>query len=383
MKNFEIYFYNLLKKIIKTKTGLHEPVFINEDLNYVKKCIKSTYVSTRGDFTRKFEKELSKITKSKYVVATNSGTSGLELALRTVGIKDNDEVLVPSLTFVASVNSIKFCNAIPHFVDSEISDLGIDVSKLYKHLKKNTFKKKNFLYNKITCRRIFAIMPVHIFGMPCNIKGIQKIAKKFNLKIIEDATEALGSKLDGKQMGTFGDVGVLSFNANKIITTGGGGALIIKKKRDYNKALLLSTTAKVSHNWLLKHKEIGWNIRMPAINASLGYSKLKNFSKILIKKRNLASRYKQLFKNTDLNFFGEKKNVKSNFWLNTIILTNDQIKYRKKILDYCNFKGVECRPAWSLISKMKTYKNTPKSNLDNAIRLQKKIINLPSGLNLL
>lgn len=382
MKNFEVYFYNLLKKIIKKKTGLHEPKFTSKDFKYVKSCIKSTYVSTRGDFTKKFEKELSRIAKSKYVVATNSGTSGLELALRVVGIKDNDEVLVPALTFVASANSIKFCNAIPHFIDSETSDLGIDVLKLNEYLKKNTFKKKNFSYNKTTGKRIFAIMPVHIFGMPCNIREIQKIAKKFNLKVVEDASEALGSKYKGKQMGTFGDIGVLSFNANKIVTTGGGGALLIKKKKDYNKALLLSTTAKVSHKWLLQHRDIGWNIRMPAINASLGFSKLKNFSKILIKKRNLASKYRKLFKNTNLSFFEEKKNTKSNFWLNTIILKDNQIKFRKKILDYCNFRGIECRPAWSLISKIKKYKKNPKSNLDNAIRLQKKIINIPSGLNL-
>jgi len=382
VKNFEIYFYRLLKKIIKKKTGLHEPVFIKDDLNNVQNCIKSTYVSTRGNFTKKFENKLSQVVNSKYVVAVNSGTSGLELALRTLNIQDQDEVLVPALTFVASVNSIKFCNAIPHFIDSDISDFGIDVDKLNKYLEKNTHTKNNSLYNKKSGRRIFAIMPVHIFGMPCNIIGIQKIAKKFNLKVVEDATEALGSKFKGKQMGTFGDIGVLSFNANKIITTGGGGALIIKNKKDYNKALHLSTTAKVNHKWRLQHRNIGWNIRMPALNASLGYSKLRNFSKILIKKRNLAFRYRQLFKNTSLSFFEEKKNVKSNFWLNTIILKDDQVKFRKKILDYCNLKGIECRPAWNLISEMKIYKKNPKSNLDNAIRLQKKIINIPSGLNL-
>lgn len=382
MKNFEIYFYSLLKKIIKKKTGLHEPVFAKDDLDNVLNCIKSTYVSTRGNFTKKFEKKLSQVVNSKYIVAVNSGTSGLELALRTLNIQDKDEVLVPALTFVASVNSIKFCNAVPHFVDSDISNFGIDIDKLNEYLQKISYIKNNVLYNKITGRRIFAIMPVHIFGMPCNIRGIQKIAKKFNLKIVEDATEALGSKLRGKQMGTFGDIGVLSFNANKIITTGGGGALIIKKKKDYNKALHLSSTAKIKHKWLLAHKEVGWNIRMPALNASLGYSKLKNFSKILTKKRNLASRYRKIFKNTNLSFFEESKDVKSNFWLNTIILKDNQIKYRKKILDYCNLKGIECRPAWNLISEMKIYKKNPKSNLDNAIRLQKKIINIPSGSNL-
>lgn len=382
MKNFEIYFYNLLKKIIKKKSGLHEPVFSKNDLNNVTNCIKSTFVSTRGDFTKQFEKQLSKIIKTKYIVAINSGTAALELALRIIGTKKKDEVLVPALTFVGSVNSITFCKAIPHFIDSEPTNLGIDVNKLYQYLKKNTFQRNNYLYNKVSGRRIFAIMPVHIFGMPSNIKEIVKLAKKFNLKVVEDASEALGSKLNNKHMGTFGDIGVLSFNANKIVTTGGGGALILKNKKFFNRALHVSTTAKIKHKWLLKHDEIGWNIRMPAINASLGLDKLKNFSKILTKKRKLASKYRNLFKNTNINFFDEKNNSKSNFWLNTIILKSTQIQFRNKILDYCNLKGIECRPAWSLISEMKVYKKNPKSNLDNALKLQKKIINLPSGLNI-
>lgn len=382
MKNFEIYFYNLLKKIIKKKSGLHEPVFSKNDLNNVTNCIKSTFVSTRGDFTKQFEKKLSKIIKTKYIVAINSGTAALELALRIIGTKKKDEVLVPALTFVGSVNSITFCKAIPHFIDSEPTNLGIDVNKLHQYLKKNTFQRNNYLYNKVSGRRIFAIMPVHIFGMPSNIKEIVKLAKKFNLKVVEDASEALGSKLNNKHMGTFGDIGVLSFNANKIVTTGGGGALILKNKKFFNRALHVSTTAKIKHKWLLKHDEIGWNIRMPAINASLGLDKLKNFSKILTKKRKLASKYRNLFKNTNINFFDEKNNSKSNFWLNTIILKSTQIQFRNKILDYCNLKGIECRPAWSLISEMKVYKKNPKSNLDNALKLQKKIINLPSGLNI-
>lgn len=382
MKNFEIYFYRLLKKIIKKKSGLHEPVFTKNDVKNVNNCIKSTYVSTRGAYTKKFEKKLSKIIKTKNIVTINSGTAALELALRTIGVNENDEVLVPALTFVASVNSITFCKAIPHFIDSESDTLGIDINKLNKYLKKNTYKKKNYLYNKDSGRRIFAIMPVHVFGMPSNIIELIKLAKRFNLKVIEDATEALGSKLNNKHMGTFGDIGVLSFNANKIITTGGGGALILRNKKFFNKALHLSTTAKIKHKWLLKHDEIGWNIRMPAINASLGIDRLSNFSKVLEKKRKLASKYRNLFKNTDITFFDERNKVKSNFWLNTIILKNNQIKFRNKILDYCNVRGLECRPAWSLISEMKAYKKSPKSNLDNAIKLQKKIINIPSGLNI-
>jgi len=289
MKNFEIYFFTLLKKILKKKTGLHEPNFGREDLKNVTNCISSTFVSTRGNFTQKFEKEICKLTGSKYTIATNSGTSALELGLRVLGVKSSDEVLVPTLTFVATVNSIKYCNAIPHFVDSCENNLGIDTIKLEKYLIKNSYKKGKYFFNKKTNNRIYAILPVHVFGMPGDIEGIIRLSKKFNLKILEDATEALGSKFKNKQMGTFGDIGVLSFNANKIITTGAGGCLLTSSKKYAKLALHISTTSKVLHPWLLKHDKLGWNIRMPSLNAALGYNKIKEFNKIIIKKKKLHS----------------------------------------------------------------------------------------------
>lgn len=383
MKNLEIYFYKTLKKILKKKVGLHEPMFGKKDIKNVTNCIKSTFVSTRGNFTHKFEKEISKLTGSKHVVATNSGTSALELGLRVLGVKSSDEVLVPTLTFVATVNAIKYCNAIPHFVDSCEHNLGIDTNKLEKYLIKNSYRKGKYFFNKKTNNRIYAILPVHIFGMPGDIVNMIKLSKRFNLKVLEDATEALGSKFKNKQMGTFGDIGVLSFNANKIITTGAGGCLLTNNKKYAKLALHISTTSKVLHPWLLKHDSLGWNIRMPSLNAALGYNKIKEFNKIIVKKRKIAQIYFSLFKNTKINLLKEGDNCKSNFWLNTVLLSNEQIKHRNKIIDYCNKKGIGCRPAWNLISEIKIYKKYPKSNLSNAIKIQKKIINLPSGLNIL
>lgn len=383
MKNIEIYFYKILRKILKKKTGLHEPIFQEEDIENLKKCANSTFVSTKGNFTKRFEKKLCELTGSKYAIAMNSGTAALTLALRVLNIKKNDEVLVPSLTFVATVNSIKYCDAIPHFVDSCENNLGIDVTKLEKYLNSNLYKKGKFFFNKKTNNRIYAIIPVHIFGFPSDIDKIVRLAKKFNLKVLEDATEALGSKFKNRQVGTFGHIGVLSFNANKIITTAAGGSLITNNKKYADLAFHLSTTAKVSHPWLLIHDTLGWNTRMPSLNAALGYNNLKNLKKIIIQKRKLAKVYNSLFKNTKIQFLNENKSSKSNFWLNTILLKDDQIKYRDKILDYCYKKGINCRPAWNLISEMDIYKKCPRSDLSISEKLQKKIINLPSGLNIL
>lgn len=383
MINFENKIFKLIFNIVKKKTALHPPFFDNSDIYWVKKCIKSSHVSTRGNFTKKLENEIKNITKSKFAIAMNSGTSALELALRVVGIKNNDEVLVPSMTFVGSVNSITYCNAVPNFIDSDLENFGVDYKKLEKYLSEILIKKFNFFFNKKTGRRVYAIILVHTFGMPGDIKNLLKIAKKYKLKIIEDASEALGSKYNNRSLGTFGDIGVISFNANKIVTSAGGGVMLTQNSIFSKKALHLSSTSKVSHPWQLRHDALGWNTRMPALNASLAFSKLKKFKKILNIKRKIASRYKQAFKNVKgVKFFDEKISTISNFWLNTIILSDDKIKFKNKILQYCNSRGVECRPVWDLISEMEIYKKYPKANLSNAKKLYKKIICLPSGLNI-
>ena len=380
MINFHKYFYKILEKKIKKKTGLHEPFFSLEDIKNVKNCIISSFVSTRGSFTIKLEKKIRQLTKSKFVIATNSGTSALELGLRVIGLKKNDEVLVPSLTFVATVNSIKYCNAIPHFVDSYEKNLGINPLKLEKYLKNICYKKGKYSYNKKTKRRIYAIMPVHVFGMPSDINELLKLAKKYNLKIIEDATESFGSTYKNKQLGTFGDIGVLSFNANKIITSGGGGCVVTNNKKYAQLAYHYSTTSKVKHSWALEHDGLGWNTRMPSINAALAYNSLIKFREIVKKKRIIAKKYFLIFKNTKFKLLKECKDCKSNYWLNTVILNQKQALYKNIILEYCNRRGINCRPAWNLISDMKIYKNCPKDDLSDARDLQKRIINLPSGL---
>jgi perosamine synthetase len=383
MKNIKKDVVTVLKKVLKKKTSLHSPYFFNGELEEVKKCIKSTYISSRGKYVKEFEKELGKIIKSKYVVAVNSGTSAIEIALRVIGVSSNDEVLVPSLTFVASVNAISYCGATPHFIDSSLQNLGIDADKLESYLSKNTYKKGSFFFNKKTKKRIFALMPVHVFGFPSLMSKIIQIAKNYNLKIIEDSTEGLGSKYYGKHVGTLGDIGTFSFNANKIITTGGGGAIVTNNKKFYKKALHLSSTSKVDHPWKYLHDQIGWNYRMPALNASLGLNQLRNFKKILMKKRKIAKNYQVCFEQTRIHFKMEEKNTEANYWLNTIILNENNMKKRDEIISFCNKKGFDCRPAWNLISEMKIYNKCPRADLKNAKILLNKIINLPSGVDIL
>ena len=383
MTNVRNDIFQVLKKVLKKKRSLHTPVFFNKELAEVKKCVNSSYVSTKGTYVQKFEKELKKIVKSKHVISTNSGTSAIEIALRSVNTLPNDEILVPALTFVATVNAITYCKAIPHFVDASLTNFGIDAEKLLKYLEKITYKKKGFFYNKRTKRRIFAILPVHVYGFPASMKKIMNISKKYNLKVVEDATEALGSKYFNKQVGTIGDIGTFSFNGNKIITTGGGGAIVTNNSYFYKRAAHLASTSKINHKWKYIHDEVGWNYRMPALNASLGIMQLKNFNKILKLKRKIAKNYSNLFYKKKIKFVYEEKNTKANYWLNTILLNNYNFKQRDTIINFCNKKGYNCRPAWNLICDIKVYKKFPKSNLDNSRNLLKNIINLPSGVDIL
>ena len=265
-KNIQLGIYRAVKK---KHLELHEPSFDIEDINSVEKCIKSSFVSSFGENISKFEKKISEITKSKYVVCTNSGTSALHLSLIVSGVKSNEEVLIPSLTFVATANSISYISAIPHFVDVEKFNLGIDPIKLDDYLKKNTQRKNNKLININTGKVISALMPVHLFGHPSKIIDLKNIAKKYNLIFIEDAAEALGSYYNKQHLGTFSKVGALSFNGNKIITTGGGGALLTNNKSIAEKARHLATTAKKKHSFKFLHTEIGYNYRMPNLNASV------------------------------------------------------------------------------------------------------------------
>ena len=385
MKPLHLQIKNNLKSILgKKKINLHEPDLNNKDFIHIKKCFNSGMVSTAGVYVSKFENEIKKITKSKYVVSVTNGTIGLFVSLMTIGVKQNDEVLLPAITFVATANAVAQCHAIPHFVDIENESLGIDAHKLEKYLLKNTYIKNNSCFNKNTKRRIKAIIPVHIFGHPCEIEKILKVSRKFKLIVIEDAAEAIGSYYKKKHVGNFGLLGVFSFNGNKIVTCGGGGAIITNNKLLYKKIKHICSTAKVKHSWKYIHNEVGYNFRLPAINAALGYSQLLKLKSFVQKKTQLYKIYKKLFDSIkDIKIMSPPKYSKSNFWLQTMILSDKTKKLKNKIIHECHSSGIKVRPLWDLISTLNMYKNCPKMNLDNSKKAYENLINLPSSSSII
>ena len=372
---------NIVKKILgKGSHSLHEPYFCGNEWNYVKKTLDENYVSSVGSFVNKFEDQIKKFTKSKYAISVVNGTEALHLSLVACGVKSNDEVLVPTITFVGTANSIIYSGAIPHFIDSEFETLGIDPLKLEKYLEKITIKKGKFYFNKKTKRRIKAIMPVHIFGNICQIDKILKIAKKYKLVVIEDAAEALGSFFKNKHAGTFGSVGCFSFNGNKILTTGGGGAIITNNKLLAKKLKHLSTTAKINHRWEYIHDEVGYNFRMPNLNAALGSGQIENLKKFLSSKKKLFLRYyKEFSKLNEVRLIQNPKHSSSNNWLNTIFIKNSSIKKRDKVLNLAHKNQIYLRPVWTPLHQLKHFRSMPKMNLENAKKIYISSINLPSS----
>ena len=374
---------NLIKKSIKSKRknlSLHNPYFDSREQNYLKNCINSTFVATSGEYIKKFENSLKKITKSYDVITVLNGTVALKICLEVLGIKKDEEVLVPSLTFVGTVNAIKHAGGNPHFVDTDINDFGIDYKKLDDYLKKIIKKRGGQSINKMTGKKVFGIIPVHVFGKIGDMNALLKISKKYNLKVVEDAAEALGSYYNNTHAGNFGNLGILSFNANKVITTGSGGAIICNSKKLSLRIRHLVSTAKVSHPWEFLHDAVGWNYKMNNLSSALGQAQIEKFKKITRYKNKLKERYKnnsKKFKN--ISFFNDPKNCKSNNWLNVIQIKKINLKERNDILNLLNKKHVNCRPVWKLIHKLRMYKNSQKSNLSNAIELEKSIICLPSG----
>ena len=372
---------NIIKKILgKGRHSLHEPYFCGNEWSYVKKTLDDNYVSSIGSFVNKFEDQIKKCTKSKYAISVVNGTEALHLSLVACGVKNNDEVLVPTITFVGTANAIVYCGAIPHFVDSEFETLGIDPQKLEKYLENITIKKGEFYFNKKTKRKIKAIIPVHIFGNICQIDKILKIAKKYNLIVIEDAAEALGSFFKNRHAGTFGLVGCFSFNGNKILTTGGGGAIITNNKLLAKKIKHLSTTAKIYHDWEYIHDEVGYNFRMPNINAALGSAQIENLNKFLRSKKKLFLRYcKEFSKVNEVRLIQNPQSAKSNNWLNTIFIKNSSIRKRNKILSLAQKNQIFLRPVWKPLHTLKYFHKMPRMSLDAAIKIYKSCINLPSS----
>ena len=322
---------SIQKVIGKGPHQLHEPLFFGKETNYLKNTIKQNLVSSTGEYVNKFEKKIKEYTKAKFAIAVVNGTQAIYISLKACGVKKDEEVLVPALTFVGTVNAISYLDAKPHFVDSQIKNFGINCLKLENYLNKISKLRGNKCINKLTGKVIKAIIPVHVFGHPCDIQNIIKIAKKFNLIVVEDAAEALGSFYKKKHLGTFGDVGCISFNGNKIITTGGGGALLTNSKVIGKKIETIYKNSRIDHKWEYKFNQLGFNYRMPSINAQLGIAQMKNINKFLSSKRKLYQKYYLIFKKfKDLRIMREPINTKSNYWLQTIVLEKSSLKNGNK-----------------------------------------------------
>jgi perosamine synthetase len=365
---------------------LHSPIFCGHEKEYLLDCINSSFVSSVGRYVDKFEELISTFTGAKKAIACVNGTSALHLALRLVGVKPNTEVITQPLTFVATANAIRYCNAMPVFLDVDMDTMGLSPNALRKWLNNNSTKKiignsqSLVTINKDTGRLISACLPMHSYGNPCRIDEIVAICSEFNIPVVEDAAESLGSYYKNQHTGTFGDIGILSFNGNKIITSGGGGMLLLKDEEMADRAKHISTQAKMSHPWEFEHDEIGYNYRMPNINAALGVAQLEQLPKYLEVKQKIADSYSSFFNGlqTNIKLVTPLQDSKSNNWLNCIMLPNNN--ERNSFLHYSNSKGVMTRPAWKLMNELDMYKSCETDLLTNSIALKDGIINLPSSV---
>jgi aminotransferase in exopolysaccharide biosynthesis len=356
---------------------LHAPTFIGNEKKYLNECIDSTFVSYVGKFVTQFEALTAQFTGSKYAIAVSNGTSALQIALLSVGVKNGDEVITQPLTFVATTNAISHCGASPVFVDVEKSTLGMSPDKLEEFLSKSTLIKSDGCYNKITNNKISACVPVHIFGHPCKIDKIVEICRKYHITVVEDSAESLGSYYKGKHTGTFGRLGILSYNGNKTITTGGGGMILTNEKELAEFAKHITTTAKVTHPWEFIHDEVAFNYRMPNVNAAIGVAQMESLDPFLESKRETAIIYKDFFNQNEIQYISEPQNAKSNYWLNAIILKNRS--ERDHFLEYTNKNGIITRPIWRLMNKLDMYKGCQSDDLSNSEWLEERVVNIPSS----
>ena len=370
---------DFIKRLYKKDiVPLHEPIFVGNEEKYVLDAIRSSYVSSIGEYVNKVEKFMADFTGSKYAIATVNGTSALHIALLLSGVKENTEVITQPLTFVATCNAISYCGAYPTFVDVDNDTLGMSHESLESFLVENCFIKDDGVYNKLTNRKITAIVPMHTFGYPCKIDKIIEIADRYNIPVVEDAAESLGSFYKGKHTGTFGKFGIISFNGNKIVTSGGGGVILTSDEVLAKKAKHLTTTAKVPHKWEYYHDEIGFNYRMPNLNAALLLAQLENLEKFLKIKRNLAMKYKEFFDWLGVEFFTEPEYATSNYWLNAIFLRDR--KEKDEFLEFSHENGVLCRPVWVLMNKLPMYKDCFSYKLENVYKIEERLVNIPSGV---
>ncbi|EMT45878.1 LegC family aminotransferase [Anoxybacillus flavithermus] len=358
---------------------LHEPKFKGNEQKYIADCIETGWVSSVGKYVDQFERMLAEFTGVKRAVAVVNGTAALHIALKIVGIQPNDEVLIPSLTFVATGNAVVYCGAVPHFIDVSTETLGIDPFKLDDYLRDVAVINGNVCINKQTGRIIRAVVPMHTFGHPVDIDVLFDVCERWNLIMVEDAAESLGSYYKGIHTGNFGKASALSFNGNKIITTGGGGAVLTNDEKLADYAKHLTTTAKRPHRWKYEHDQIGYNYRMPNINAALGCAQLEYIDDLIEKKRRLVQRYEQLIAGCQgVRLFKEPRFARSNYWLQTLIF-DENICDINQVLETFNNQKVMSRPIWTPLHLLRPFQNSPKADLQVTEKLQYQIVNIPSS----
>lgn len=370
-----------LRSVVPTgSVPLHEPYFYGNEWEYVKECLDTGWVSSVGKFVDRFEHDIAEFTGARHAVAVVNGTAALHICLKLAGVESGDEVVMQSLTFVATANAVSYCNAVPHFVDVEECSLGIDPEALSEHLGKVSEIRGNACYNRITGRRIRALLPMHTFGHPSNLEALLDVAKRFHLELIEDAAESLGSYCHDRHTGNFGRLAAFSFNGNKIMTTGGGGAIVTNDEVLAKLAKHITTTAKLPHRWCFDHDMVGFNYRMPNINAALGCAQIEQLPYFLAAKRQLFARYREAFSGmVGVRVFGEPENCKSNYWLQTLLLDNEHANMHNSLLEMSNNNGLMTRPAWTPLHSLRPYADCPRMELPITSSLEKRIINIPSS----
>ncbi|EFB0856472.1 aminotransferase LegC [Campylobacter jejuni] len=363
----------------KENIALHEPCFIGNEKKYLLECIDSGFVSSVGEFVTRFEEALKEKTKARFVIATNTGTAALHIALLANGIDENCEVITQSISFVATANAIAYTGAKPVFLDIDENTLSLSPKALEYFLENQTYQKDNLSYNKTTHKLIKACVIMHTFGLSAHIKAIKELCEKYHILLIEDAAEALGSTYENKALGTFGKCGILSFNGNKIITGGCGGAILSDDENLAKLARHLSTTAKIPHPYEYDHDMIAYNYRLCNVNAAILLAGLENLEPFLENKRELAKIYKDFFKNHDkCEFIDEKSNEKSNFWLNTLLFKDENL--RNIFLEECLKNNIFVRPVWKSLPSLKAFQDCQSDELINTKNLEKRLVNLPSSV---
>ncbi len=355
------------------------PVFIGNEKKYLNECIDTTFVSSVGKFVDRFEKDTAKYTGAKRAVVCVSGTNALHMSLMLAGVERDDEVLTQALTFIATCNALSYIGAHPVFIDVDRDTMGLSPVAVREWLVKNSEQKNGECYNKRTGRRIKACVPMHTFGHPVHLDELVEVLKEYNIELVEDAAESIGSLYKGKHTGTFGKVGALSFNGNKTITTGGGGMMLFNDEELGAFAKHLTTQAKIPHRWEFRHDHIGYNYRMPNINAAIGCAQLEHIEEYVASKRETAKTYEGFFKDiSEIEFFTEPKDTRSNYWLNVVILKDRDAQ--QNFLQYTNDNGVMTRPIWELMNRLPMFEKCENDGLKNTIWFADRVVNIPSSV---